>query len=207
MLPTNFVLHYLRHMALKVAKPMWEPVLAYDSEKAVQCIDYFVEQEGGRIEKLKVIKLLYLADRLSLAKRDKPLIFDEYFSMRHGPVTSASLNGINGEIADPAWKKIELLKDNRSIISKDSSDRDRLSKADLRILTETWEEFGKMSASQIRAWTHDNCPEYSEVEGGRLPISLDEILRAVGNDDPVGTAHDLRQLQATLGNLARVSAH
>ena len=125
-LPIRRKLRYLVAMVVVAKNPAWEPVLGYDDEKAVQCISYFIRKSGGRLEKLKVIKLLYLADRLSLTERGKPLNFDEYFSMPHGPVTSASLNGINGGLSHPSWKLLTLRKDGRTLELTGDAENDRL---------------------------------------------------------------------------------
>ena len=47
-----------------------------------------------------------------------------------------------------------------------------------------------MTASQIRNYTHDNCPEYTETEG-RVPISYKQILNAVGAEDADELASDI----------------
>ncbi|GEM_PF-857337 len=206
-LPIRRKLRYLVAMVVVAKNPAWEPVLGYDDEKAVQCISYFIRKSGGRLEKLKVIKLLYLADRLSLTERGKPLNFDEYFSMPHGPVTSASLNGINGGLSHPSWKLLTLRKDGRTLELTGDAENDRLSRADCKILDQVWRDFGHMRAWDIRGWTHENCTEYTEVESGRIQISLDELLKAVGNPAPTEAAHNIRSLQRTIGTLKRASAN
>jgi hypothetical protein len=42
-----------------------------------------------------------------------------------------------------------------------------------------------MTASQIRQWTHDNCPEYTEVTSGRVPIAYREIYQAIIGEEDV----------------------
>jgi len=45
---------------------------------------------------LKLMKLLYLADRESMRRNGRPISGDRYVSMDHGPVLSQTLNLING---------------------------------------------------------------------------------------------------------------
>ncbi|MGA9893403.1 MAG: type II toxin-antitoxin system antitoxin SocA domain-containing protein, partial [Xanthobacteraceae bacterium] len=72
------------------------PIPGYNVRKAAQITAFFAKKEGGSIAVLKVAKLLYLADREFMAAYDLPMLFDELVSMPHGPVTSNTLNYING---------------------------------------------------------------------------------------------------------------
>lgn len=40
---------------------------------------FFARRNGFRIEKLKLIKLLYLIERESIDIRGRPMIYDEYY--------------------------------------------------------------------------------------------------------------------------------
>lgn len=180
-----------------------EPVFGFDQEKAVQIVGFFLGAANESLDKLKLIKLLYLADRRSFSERGKPLNFDDYYSMPHGPVPSSALNGINGQLADAAWAKIALAGDNKTVVATEEIDTDRLSRADRAILDAVWEEFGTMSAWQLRNWTHKNCPEYTEVGASRISIDVDEILEAVGQENADARAHDLKRMQRNMGKLAR----
>ena len=64
-------------------------ILEFDYKKATQAINYFTKKEGGQIEKLKLIKLVYLADRFHLRKYGRPIMNDTYLAMPLGPVGSS----------------------------------------------------------------------------------------------------------------------
>ena len=50
---------------------------------------------------MKLVKLVYLLDRLSIEKRNIPVVGGDYLSMRNGPATSEVLDLINaGKLAD-----------------------------------------------------------------------------------------------------------
>ncbi len=163
----------------------YSPLVGFKSEKAAQISAFFLLRSGGEIEKLKLIKLMYLSERESVIRRGRLIIFDEYYSLKDGPICSSALNAINGGIDKDVWSKY-IHKDGRKniyLVSGCSQDSlDRLSEYDIDILSSIWEQFGWMSASQIRNWTHDNCPEYIEIEKGRLPISLNSMAQSVGLD-------------------------
>jgi len=176
----------------------WPASTAFDHEKAVQVAAYFLTKSGGPIDKLKLVKLAYLADRLSFSRRSAPINFDDFYSMPHGPVPSSMLNGLDKRFNGP-WEAIEV-DGNKITLAKEVS-TDRLSKNDIGILEEIWDFFGTMGTWKIRNWTHDNCPEYEEVTGGRLSIGYDEILHAVGNDESLAISRELHKLQRDIGRL------
>jgi len=57
-------------------------------KKAAQAINYFAIQNGGEIDKLHALKLVFFADRYHLRKYGRPLTNDQYWAMRFGPVAS-----------------------------------------------------------------------------------------------------------------------
>ncbi|MDQ8758142.1 Panacea domain-containing protein [Sphingosinicella sp. LHD-64] len=194
---------------MSIAYPDYKPVaaLGFDHLKSIQTIAYFVRKAGGSAEKLKLIKLVYLADRLSFARRGKPINFDSYFSLPHGPVASSALNGMDHNLSDGAWHALALAENRKDVTIIGEVTEDRLSRADRAILDATWDEFGVMTASQIRNWTHKHCPEYVEVgPAASLPIDLSELLAQVGINDPDNSARDLRTLQKEVGRLGRLRA-
>src|SRR5258708_3017334 len=81
------------------------PFPGYNVKKAAQVTAFFSKNQGGETAVLKVAKLLYLADREFMARYDYPILFDYLVSMPHGPVTSLTLNYINGLEAERApWE-------------------------------------------------------------------------------------------------------
>lgn len=174
------------------------PLIGFRSKKAAQLAAYFVDKAGGCIDKLKLIKLLYLAERKHLADYEMPMLLDELYSLPHGPICSSSLNAIDGTIHDEIWGGyIARHGRDRIFAVKNRVEReelDELSEADLEIADETWSRFGEMRTWQLRNWTHDNCPEYTEVSSGRVPISYQQVLEAVG----VSNAADIDREIASL---------
>src|SRR5258706_12187035 len=82
------------------------PAPTFNTRKAAQVVAYFAVKQGGNIDVLKVAKLLYLADRHFMDKYDVPILHDRMVSMDHGPVTSTTLNLINGMFGDlPEWRE------------------------------------------------------------------------------------------------------
>jgi uncharacterized phage-associated protein len=134
---------------------------------------------------LKLLKLLYLADRKALIEHGRPITFDRYVSMDHGPVLSQTYNLIVGEespgehsywrdfISEPDRYDVHLVKD---------APNGALSAAQERVLDELFAEFGRMSRWDLVHFTH-TLPEWVDPHGSSVPIALRDVLRGAGVED------------------------
>ena len=64
----------------------------FSSDKILQEVSYLLSLNGNRMNLLKLMKELYLIDRLSIEERESSVSGDVFFSMKHGPVLSQTLN-------------------------------------------------------------------------------------------------------------------
>jgi uncharacterized phage-associated protein len=157
----------------------------FNERKVAQMAAYFLGERGGRMSLLKLMKLLYLAERESLRLYGLPMSGDHVVAMDHGPVLSQTLNLMNGTIeptADgwPEW--VSDREDYEVSLAKPSlsrDDLDELSDADVEILKNVWEEFGTMTRWKIRDYTHQHCPEWQDPHGSSLPITYEQIFVAL----------------------------
>lgn len=177
--------------------PVWaQPSAGFRSRKAAQICTYYAGQSGGTIEKLKLIKLVYLAERQHLYSYHHPMLFDEFYSLPHGPVCSSTLNGISGVIHEGLWD--EYIARNGNIVvavkSLGRNDLDEVSDAEMEVVDQIWHEFSDMSASQIRNFTHENCPEYTETNRARVPISYLDIFEALGEENAATISDEISEL-------------
>ena len=62
--------------------------LSLAHRKATQALNFLARQSGGRINKLKALKLMFFADRYHLRKFGRPVSECAYYAMTHGPVAS-----------------------------------------------------------------------------------------------------------------------
>jgi uncharacterized phage-associated protein len=160
------------------------PIVGFRSRKAAQLCAKFACAAGGTIEKLKLIKLIYLTERAFIRDHRVPMLFDELYSLPHGPICSSTLNGINGGVQEEIWSEY-IARNGNIVVSVHRSDReslDELSDAEIATAEDVWNQRGHMTASQLRNFTHDNCPEYTEVEDGRVPITYADLLTALGDN-------------------------
>ncbi|GBF27413.1 hypothetical protein MnTg02_02466 [bacterium MnTg02] len=162
--------------------------VGFEEQKAAQISAFFAAKNGGSIEKLKLIKLIYLSEREFVSQHGHPMLFDELYSLPHGPICSSALDGINQNLTNDVWK-VNISKEQKNDIetklTADTENFDHISKAEYAVLCSIWESFGFMTSNQLRNYTHKNCPEYTEVEKGkRMPISYRDLFEALDFDDP-----------------------
>lgn len=156
--------------------------LRYREKRATQAAAHLLSLRGGPMSHMKLLKLLYLADREALIRWGRPITFDTYFSLDHGPVLSFTLNKINEDRdpRDPSYwhRHISERGSNEVALVKDAP-RDQLSEAEVGLLGEVFEKYGHMSRWEIRDFSH-TLPEWRDPEGSSLRIQIRDILEAVG---------------------------
>jgi len=157
----------------------------YNARKAAQVIAYLaMKEKTACLPVLKAVKLVYLADRESLARFGFPILDETHVSMPHGPVNSTTYSHINGEedLDVCGWSQFLQARENHQIAvvpGLSDDDLDELSEADIVCLDSVWERFGTMTKWEIRDWTHDqnNVPEWEDPQGSSRPIPLGRTLR------------------------------
>ena len=137
---------------------------------------------------LKLMKLLYLADREAIRMYGRSISEDQAVSMPHGPVLSMTLNYMDGNIKSEqgGWESWISDKENHemSLVQEVDIDAlDELSQADITVLDSVWQKFGGMGRWKIRDWTHQHCEEWQDPKGSMLPIQRESIYRAVNHTE------------------------
>jgi uncharacterized phage-associated protein len=162
----------------------------FNEQKAAQIAAWFIASEGGSMPHLKLIKLMYLAERASLQAHGYLMTGDRFSAMPHGPVLSLTLDHINDGVrsGQDGWDSWVSDKANHTVglvreVSRDALDE--LSDADINVIEATWKKFGWMSKFQIRDYTHDpkNCPEWQDPDGSSMPIEYETVFKALGFPD------------------------
>lgn len=168
----------------------------YNTRKAAQVVAFFANLEGKDISVLKATKLVYLADRESMQKYGYPMLNDRFVSMPHGPVNSITYGHIAGT-SEPAdeWDEFLSARAGNTIgLSKsiEDDDLDELSDAELEGLHAVWAQFGGMTAWNLRNWTHENCPEWEDPDGGAETIPHKRVLKFLGHSNADELAGEIK---------------
>jgi len=161
----------------------------FNERKAAQVAAWFLRQSNGSMAHLKLIKLMYLAERRAMDKHGSLITGDRFVSMDQGPVPSLTLSYLNGEkrngpdgwdkwISDKADHQVALMDRAKSALL------DELSVAETEVLSTVWQRFGRMSKWDLVDYLHDakNCREWKDPDGSSVPISYDQIFEALGRE-------------------------
>jgi uncharacterized phage-associated protein len=158
----------------------------FNIHKATEACLQFISRTDGRINVMKLIKLIYLLDRLSIQRRGVPVVGGVYFSMRNGPVTSELLDLVNaGELAGETgsrWEEMISDRKNHEIAMRRPAkpEREFLSDFEIALIDEIFAEHGDKDQWQLRDWCHQRCGEWTPLQDGRERIDIRELAENVG---------------------------
>ena len=154
---------------------------------------------------MKLIKLLYLADREALGRWGRSITGGVYVAMPHGPVLSQVLDLIS-EQQDPAlgerfWSRYISEPEHYEVsLTQRDIPGDLLSEAEDELLDEVFAKFGHMTRWEIRDFVH-TLPEWRDPQGGAIPITIADILKAQHK-----TPEDIRAVESDLSDLAQIDS-
>ncbi len=140
------------------------PMITSLCKKSVQAINYFARKKDGPINKMKAIKLIYFADRYHLRKYGRPVVGDDYWAMKLGPVASNTLdtanlasNSLEKDCFQYAKTFISHPKGDikmENIISKENVDLSIFSQTDIDALEIAFKEFGDKDQFELADTSH-----------------------------------------------------
>ncbi len=159
---------------------------------------YYILKKLKKADKIKLVKLLYLADKYHLIRYGRTITNDDYYAMEHGPVGTTvkdvlSLDSFS--ISKKGYKYastlLERVDENHFRAKPDAKVAfDMLSESDKEALDFVIEKFGKMSQWKLRDYTHQ-YPEWYRYEDlfenkltRRERIDTKELLSTI-KDDPL----------------------
>jgi uncharacterized phage-associated protein len=173
--------------------------MQFNEKKAAQVAAFFLYRANGQLEILKLMKLMYLAERASYKKFGEPLIGDKLVSMDNGPALSITLNHMNRFLpSEPdGWEmwvsdRNDYLLALKREIKDPKEDLLQLSDAELEILESVWQEFGHYGSFQLADLTHRICEEWEDPHGSSIPISRSRLLRSLGFDPETSRELEVR---------------
>ncbi len=171
----------------------------YRQDKTTQAACILLQKRGGRMSYLKLIKLLYLADRAALLKWGRPISFDAYVSMDQGPVLSRTYDFINHgppPETDSYWHRFISDPVRYEVSPKGECPDGALSEAEKRLLDQVFECFGRMGRWELVEWMHNNLPEWVDPHGSAIPLSYHDILVTGGGRTPAEAAVIEEEIEA-----------
>lgn len=130
----------------------------FDFMKVTQVLNYLARKLGGKVDKLRAIKLIYLADKYHLRRYGRLITGDRYIAMKLGPVQSgvkdiADLSDFLGS-EERDYASLFMKKEGNDIMSIKEVDPGELSETDIEALDFVLKRFGNYTDSDLVQLTH-----------------------------------------------------
>jgi hypothetical protein len=176
--------------------------LPFNETKATQAASRLLILGGGKMEYIKLIKLLYLLDRATLLKWGRPVTTDRYVSMANGPVVRRIYDLII-EPPDPAaeliWRRYISPPKNYAVRLLKEPGISELSLAEDRMAAAIFRKFGAKHWTDLIKFSH-TLPEWHNPEKRRIAeITITDILKAGKKTDS-----EIEEIESELESLAVV---
>ncbi|MFP4053166.1 MAG: Panacea domain-containing protein [Phycisphaerae bacterium] len=153
--------------------------------KTLQAVATLLRREKGQsMSYMRALKLLYIADRESLAETGRTISGDKVIAMKQGPVLSRLLDLIKGkDILAPKWDEYIEKEGYRITLAADPGNG-MLCRYDIDKLEEVCARYREQDEWELVDITH-TFPEWKKNHPGESsrPIPLQDILEAVGRSD------------------------
>ena len=163
-----------------------------DRETLYQAVGYLIEKHGGRLNYMKLIKLLYIADREMINQVGYPITGDSYCSMKNGPVLSRLYDLIRGKGCGSdqiAWNRIFKTIEEYDLTRSDDGvlELGDLTPREISILGCVSDKFRDHTQFELCDHLHDKqlFPEVEWEESGNTSrqLPIDSIRHALGFSD------------------------
>jgi uncharacterized phage-associated protein len=156
--------------------------MRFDEQKVTEAAALLLELRGGCMHYIKLLKLLYIADRHALAEWGIPISNDNYVSMDNGPVLSQTYNLIKD--GGRFWSEYisAPFGDYEVQLKAPLPKKRKLSPAEEETITRIFAEYGAINRWEIVDYMH-TLPEWNNPGGSSIPISIDEILGALNEPE------------------------
>ena len=159
----------------------------FQEKKAVAMAARIVANQGGSISHIKLMKLMYLAERKRLAEKGSPITGSRLVNMAKGPVLSEAYDCMkpkrNSHMPSQCgdeWRKVLSPIASETIhLKKTASVPRALTPPETEAIDSVLAEFGHFTPEQLIDYTYD-LPEYEDPGDGAKWIIVEEIFSAAG---------------------------
>ena len=172
--------------------------IPFNLDKAMAAASILLgDTEHRCMEYMRLLKLLYVADRTVLAESDGPLLGSQVVAMKNGPLHSRIFDLIKGEDSlATTWQKFFKTRD-FSIHLTDSPSISSLSRFEIRKLKEVSDKYRSIGTWELVDLTHEFA-EWKQAypdptENTSRPIEFSAIIDALGRTEDKEHLENLMQ--------------
>ena len=158
---------------------------AFNENKATGLAVFLLNLAQGTMNKMKLIKLMYLIDRASFCETGMFVTNDDFYSLPYGPFLSHTADLINEQSPKTTvWNRYITPPANYNVFLKTKNTteiEDFLSEYEMKLARSIYHKFQAMNPWDLVDWCHRNLPEWKDPgKGNRAPIDLQIILEDCG---------------------------
>tara|TARA_R110002060_G_scaffold22516_1_gene30519 strand:- start:518 stop:1165 length:648 start_codon:yes stop_codon:yes gene_type:complete len=151
--------------------------------KTTHLAAYLIDKSDGKLNILKLVKLLYICDREFMKQYAKPITYDRFVSMPHGPVLSSTYDLMSGS-GHPdnqiIWNNIISDREDHSISLNNIGFKSVLLDIEKKVADFVHDTFKSFSQWELVEYTHDNFDEWIDPNGSSNPIKYYDVFLALG---------------------------
>lgn len=162
-----------------------EPIrFVFEERKATDGAVFLLQLYGGEMNYTKLLKLMYVAERTSLIRYNRPIFGDQVFSMKMGPVLSRVYDLIRSK-GEPGiwWPKAISRTGDYEVRLVGSTTLGSLSEAEIEILVEVEQLYRKFHQYRLSQMTHDEFEEWEDPGDSSREITVERILQVIGKKE------------------------
>jgi uncharacterized phage-associated protein len=162
--------------------------MKFDFQKALQAVGVLLSFErAGRMNYMRLLKLLYIADREALAETAHSITGDRPLATERGPVLSQVYDLIRGRASQAGTWAHNVHRDHYEVELRHDPGRERLSKYAVEKLRAVWERYRDLDEWDLVELTRTFGEWVANYPGGKgsAPIPLEALLQAQGKPEMV----------------------
>jgi len=178
----------------------------FDFTKTLQAAGVLLEfEKTRRMSYLRLLKLLYVADRESLAEAGRPITGDRAVAMKHGPVLTHVYDLIRGLTPRAGDWDSFIHKEDYSVQLVGEPGRGQLCRQEVKKLQEISERYRALDDWQLVDELHklQEWRDSYKEDTASFPIPWERVLEAQGKADLIEEVANDERARATLAQLFR----
>ena len=143
----------------------------------LEMIAYLADKLGKKeVNKMKLLKILWLSDRLHAQRYGSTITGDTYVAMPLGPVLSETYDILKGIVYQTeSIKYISQTSDKYSVKILAKPNLDELSETEIEVADDVIANFGNLSGFKLSEIFHD-FPEWKEHEGDFINQNTNQVV-------------------------------
>ena len=173
----------------------------YNEIKATQEATILLRLNGGEMDLLKFIRLLYNIEREALNRWSRPITFDDFFSLQLGQIVSKTYDNakFNNQGVKSFWRDHLETYNSRNIRLIKECGREKLSRAEIKLIEEMFKKYKDKTSLQMKEEHHDRklFPEWKDPGSSRIKTTYSDLLRLLGK-----TQEQIKEFEEDLNELA-----